>query len=519
MQKVALVYVRKSVVRSKMDERSPERQRARCLQECERRGWKPEIFADAEGHRSGRSEKHRPAFRRLKAQLRRPGVVAVVVSALDRLSRSPKDFFNLLSLLQKHGVELVSLREKFDTSTAIGKAFVSIIMVIAALEADLASERTSASIEFRQSQGIHVGPFPFGMTREDGVLRGNQDADTAVRILEIYVERARGFKDTADYANSIPLRFRDHSGDPVPFTFSGVRSVLSNALVYLGLIPSVPSRKMTVPKNVDTSRSLVDQMAEAYDAKEGEIEPIITRELAERVIAMRLERQNLHITKGRRPYVLTPALYCAACGGPLRGHTRRGRSFYVHHRRTCNPGHGSHDAEELELRVRALFQDVQLPPGLVSFLQEKVNERLANKPGNEEASRAIQHLQAKMDRLKELYVEGDICRDQYDECKDALQSSIAEWNMELGSTDYDVPDVLDKLGDLTKLISCGTLSQQKRAVNAAFKRIEVGLDGVVKRIEPHSWSVPLFADLADSLESTLDCLRGSSRAWSARLGA
>lgn len=57
---VALVYVRRSMVRYERDRASPERQLANCVKVCEEKGWSYEVYQDAKGHRSGRSEKHRP---------------------------------------------------------------------------------------------------------------------------------------------------------------------------------------------------------------------------------------------------------------------------------------------------------------------------------------------------------------------------------------------------------------------------------------------------------------------------
>ena len=122
MSSLALIYVRKSVVRYDEDRASPERQLANCVRVCEEKGWRYEVYEDAEGHRSGRSEKHRPRWRGLKAALGRPAVVVVVVNSLDRASRSPSDFFNFVDLVQDHDVELVSLHEQFDTTTASGGA-------------------------------------------------------------------------------------------------------------------------------------------------------------------------------------------------------------------------------------------------------------------------------------------------------------------------------------------------------------------------------------------------------------
>ena len=57
---VALIYVRRSIVRYEADRASPERQLENYVRVCEEKGWRYEVHQDAGAHRSGRSEKHRP---------------------------------------------------------------------------------------------------------------------------------------------------------------------------------------------------------------------------------------------------------------------------------------------------------------------------------------------------------------------------------------------------------------------------------------------------------------------------
>ena len=513
---IALVYVRKSMVRSKSDGVSPERQRALCTTECERKGWTPEFYPDAEGHRSGRSEKHRPAFRRLKAQLGRPEVKAVVVSRLDRLCRSPRDFFNFLDLLQKHGVELVSLREQFDTSTAIGTAFVSILMIIAALEADFASERTSAAIEYRRDQGIHVGNAPFGMSRnEEGALEPNEDAPAARLVLETYAKEGHSFQATADHVNATPYRFRDRKGNCTPFTKYSVRSIVSNVLVYAGFLPTSRSKDIALPDDLDDSHSLLDQMVDIYQAVEGQITPLITRAQAEHILSARFKRRHLRIVRHARLFILTPALHCHDCGGEMRGYTHRGHAFYKHKKRSCNPGSGQHDAQALDAQALQLFRGLALPPGLADFIREKVKERLKEKPENEEVRQALDALRGKLDRLKDLYVEGDLDRKDYTTRRADLQVTIANWAAKLGPLDYNLEAVLDQLDNLADVLAKGAPGQQKRAVNAVFERIEVGLDGEIKRAKPKPWFAPLFEDLAALESGGLICPQGTLEAGQA----
>ena len=56
MSNLALICVRRSMVRYEGDRASPERQLASCVKVCEEKGWSYEVYQDAEGHLWGRSE-------------------------------------------------------------------------------------------------------------------------------------------------------------------------------------------------------------------------------------------------------------------------------------------------------------------------------------------------------------------------------------------------------------------------------------------------------------------------------
>lgn len=53
MSEVALVYVRKSVVRYEEDRASPKRQLENCARVCQGKGWPYEVYEDAEGNGRG----------------------------------------------------------------------------------------------------------------------------------------------------------------------------------------------------------------------------------------------------------------------------------------------------------------------------------------------------------------------------------------------------------------------------------------------------------------------------------
>ena len=70
---------------------------------------------------AGKSAYHtdRPAYRKLLKLVRSRRVDVVAVTRLDRISRNITDFVKLVGELDRHGVRLVSLRERIDLASPI----------------------------------------------------------------------------------------------------------------------------------------------------------------------------------------------------------------------------------------------------------------------------------------------------------------------------------------------------------------------------------------------------------------
>ena len=93
-----LIYARQSV--DKEDSISIESQIELCLREVGNRPHR--VFRD-KGYSGKNTE--RPDFQDMMAEVRRGGVSRIIVYRLDRISRSVLDFANVISELQKYGVE------------------------------------------------------------------------------------------------------------------------------------------------------------------------------------------------------------------------------------------------------------------------------------------------------------------------------------------------------------------------------------------------------------------------------
>jgi len=97
-----------------------------------------------------------------------------------------RDFFVLWEKFEKQNVQFVSLHEKFDTTTAVGRAMLKLILVFAELEREQVAERTLVTMTHRAQQGLwNGGVRPLGY---------NLDSDQKGKLL-VNAEEARIVQD------------------------------------------------------------------------------------------------------------------------------------------------------------------------------------------------------------------------------------------------------------------------------------------------------------------------------------
>jgi len=81
----------------------------------------------------------------------------LVIWRLDRLGRTVKQFFALIKDFEQKGICFVSLQEKFDTSTSMGKSVYGVFCALSQMELDVISERTKAGMMAAKKRGRFSG--------------------------------------------------------------------------------------------------------------------------------------------------------------------------------------------------------------------------------------------------------------------------------------------------------------------------------------------------------------------------
>lgn len=144
-------------------------------------GWValPERYDDY-GFSGGTIE--RPAMKRLMADIAAGKIDCVIVYKIDRLTRSIRDFANIMDAFDNAGVRLACVTQAINSADSMGRLMVNVLMSFAQFERELASERTRDKIAASRKKGLWTGGRPMlGYDIKDGRLVLNESEAVEVR--------------------------------------------------------------------------------------------------------------------------------------------------------------------------------------------------------------------------------------------------------------------------------------------------------------------------------------------------
>lgn len=315
----------------------------------------------------------RPELSRFFSDLENGLAVDVLAfTKLDRFFRSVNLYYQAADALDRHHVAWQAIQEDYETVTASGRFKVNIMLSVAENEADRTSERIKAVFDRKIENGECVNPngLPLGYSCVDKKVVPDANAPAARAALEYY----------ARTGNKTGTRHFLHNKYGISLPVLSVDHMLRNPL-YKG----------------------------QYRENAHFCEPLISAEMYED-IQTTLARKNVKHTPSGIVYLFTGLIYCAECGRRVcsgyaaRAHGRqpyyRCPNHYMMH--TC------HNAKcPREYQVEGFLLDhleARLRDAEYEYEQKK---RIAPKAVNRAA------ILKKLDRLKDLYVDGLITKEQY----------------------------------------------------------------------------------------------------------
>lgn len=165
MKRIAF-YVRVSTV-----DQHPETQLHDLREYAAQRGM--QIVEEYIDHGISGTKARRPALDKMLDDARRRRFDVIAVWSCDRLARSTKHFLQVIDELDSCEVQFVSLREAFDTSGALGRAFLGIVAVLGEMERALLIERVRSGMKRARMEGKRIGRAPMNVDREQ-VIKDRQ---------------------------------------------------------------------------------------------------------------------------------------------------------------------------------------------------------------------------------------------------------------------------------------------------------------------------------------------------------
>jgi len=185
-----LIYCRVSTREQGISGLGIEAQKARCIAEVQARGWDIGMIVE-EIQSAG---KKRPQLERALRLLDVHACEVLMVSRLDRLSRSVSEFGKLVERSQAKDWPIVVLDPSIDLSTASGRMCANVVASVAQWEREIGSQRTKEGLERAIARGTFTPPEPYG------------DRTTIRRIVRLHEEKEMSFNAIAKWltAHDVP---------------------------------------------------------------------------------------------------------------------------------------------------------------------------------------------------------------------------------------------------------------------------------------------------------------------------
>ena len=166
----AIAYLRVSTEEQATSGLGLDAQREVVVAEIDRKGWELlEVVVD-DGYSA--KDLRRPGIARAIRMLDAGMADAIVVSKIDRLSRSMLDFAGLMDSSRRRGWEMVALDLGVDTSTPQGEMMASVMQAFAQFERHLIGARTSDALQALKRRGQRLGrPVELETKVRDRIVR------------------------------------------------------------------------------------------------------------------------------------------------------------------------------------------------------------------------------------------------------------------------------------------------------------------------------------------------------------
>ena len=353
---------------------------------------------------SGRKEiKKRPQLQKMLKDAQKDMFDLILFIKLDRYFRSVAEYHECQKILDKYDVKWTATEEKYDLTTANGRAFVNMKLTIAELEADQTSERIKIVNDFKVKEGYAVnGSVPFGWVV---VRKGNhsfvEKDPTKQHIIMEAIEHFETFKMINKTITYIQEKY------DIRHTYKVLRAIFDSHLLY-----------------------------GSYRDNDNYCEPYITKERFDKIQEML--SKNFRQVKWRT-YLFSNLIKCGDCGSTMCGNyktyiTKKGpKESYTY---KCN-----YRMKLIKCEGKCISEK-RLEKYLIKHIKEEIEKYIVNiqvKAKEHKPVRVnINAIQKEMNRLNIQYRKGRIDDKEYDFEYEKLEAKIKKAKESIKTSERDI---------------------------------------------------------------------------------
>lgn len=411
--KIAAAYIR--VSSDKQTELSPASQIKTIQQFAKAHGYiVPKEFLYRDDGITGAHASKRPEFVKMiaEAKQKNPPFTAILVWKFSRFARNQEESIVYKSLLEKNGVQVISVSEPL-TDDPFGKLIERIIEWEDEYYLIRLAGETKRGMKEKVERGkpVSIAPFGYRMENKNYII----DEEKAAYVRKIYSDFLNGVSSQKIARNLNALGIKTNRGNV--WENRTVDYILQNP-VYIGKIRWNPEHK--------TRRQFKDKDIMLVD---GSHQPIIDEEtfnLAQEKIALNKKmysKYSRHAELGSKSdYMLHGLVKCSNCGASLSASNKGLQCIKYTHAKGCNVSHYISLSKLNELVINAI--EIAFETGAFN-LEFKVNDKQEEYINY---ASLIKREENKLERVKEAYEDGIYNLDEFRERKEALEEKIIDLN-------------------------------------------------------------------------------------------
>ena len=316
----------------------------------------------------------RPALLRLLDDCKAGMIDLILFIKLDRWFRNVAQYYKVQELLDQYSVNWAATQEDYETETASGRLKVNIMLSVAQDEADRTSERIKFVFAGKRAKGQPTcGKHPLGIKIENSHYLPDPEYTEAIQdMFREYIQ--------CQSLCALSRYMRETWG--IDRGYNRYREYLSNPL-YKG---------------------------EAFGVKNA-LPPIVSDDtftLANQILAKRSTRYSS--TRPDRVYLFSNLLNCAECGHRMSAYFNPDRNAKYYR---CQRHNASTHLCPHNRNVREEKLEDYLRHEVYSILERNYINLQAEQQKQLKAKISPEKIQAKLDRLKTLYVDGLIDLEEF----------------------------------------------------------------------------------------------------------